>query len=176
MVPSSASTPSSGRAESTGPVPSPPDAVVLTVRKGARTLELRRGSLSQTFRIGLGFSPVGTKEREGDGKTPEGTYRVVYRNPGSRFHLSLALNYPNSVDAERGFAAGTITKAQRDAIVRADRRKGIPPWNSLLGGEIFIHGRGSGSDWTLGCIALDDRDMELLFDAVPPGSEVKILP
>ena len=72
-------------------------------------------------------------------KTPEGDYRVCLKNPTSRFHLSLGLNYPNAADAQVGLKEKRITRAQRDAIVAASKGRGCPPWDTQLGGEIFIH-------------------------------------
>ncbi len=114
--------------------------------------------------------------REGDGRTPEGTYYVCVKNPKSRFHLSLGISYPTPADAARGLRDRLITPAQHDAIVAAHRKRTTPPWNTALGGEIFIHGCGSSSDWTLGCVALDDDAMTELFDLVPIGTKIEIRP
>jgi L,D-peptidoglycan transpeptidase YkuD (ErfK/YbiS/YcfS/YnhG family) len=70
--------------------------------------------------------------------------------------------------------AGLITRAQRDRIVRAISRKERPPWDTALGGEIFLHGGGTGSDWTWGCVALANADIKELFDAIPLGTPVRI--
>lgn len=149
----------------------------ITVKKAERKLELHRdGKVVKQYRIGLGFNPVGTKEQQGDGKTPEGRYFICNKNPKSRFYLSLGINYPNANDAKRGLKQGLITKQQHDLIVSAEQRKTIPPWNTRLGGEIFIHGRGANSDWTLGCIALDDAEMKELYDMIPVGTPVIISP
>lgn len=149
----------------------------ILVEKAARRLILYRdGVESRRFRVGLGFSPVGAKGTQGDGKTPEGHYRICRKNPKSRFHLSLGLDYPNAADAEAGMKAGRIGRAERDSIVAASRGRGCPPWGTSLGGEIFIHGCGSSSDWTLGCIALDDPDMDLLYAECPVGTPVEIRP
>jgi murein L,D-transpeptidase YafK len=130
----------------------------------------------RTYRIGLGFNPKGHKHKEGDGRTPEGSYYICCKNPNSRYYLSLGLSYPNEQDAAKGLQDGRITGTQCRRIKNAIRRKATPPWNTPLGGEIFIHGRGSHRDWTLGCIALDDGDMRELFGAVPVGTPVTILP
>jgi murein L,D-transpeptidase YafK len=86
------------------------------------------------------------------------------------------LSYPNEEDAARGFGSGLISRADRDRIVSALRRRGVPPWNTRLGGEIFIHGHGSSNDWTLGCVALENEEMRELFFAVPKGTPVRIEP
>jgi murein L,D-transpeptidase YafK len=133
-------------------------------------------NLLRTYTVGLGFSPAGDKERQGDGRTPEGDFYVCSKNDRSRYYLSLGLSYPNEEDAERGLGAGLISRAERDRIISALRRRGVPPWNTGLGGEIFIHGHGSSSDWTLGCVALENEEMRELFFAVPKGTPVRIEP
>ena len=149
----------------------------IVVYKAKRQLELYDGvDLLRTYRIGLGFSPVGDKEREGDGRTPEGDFYVFVKNPRSAYHLSLGISYPTIEDAERGLRDRLISKAQHDDIVKAINNKKAPPQNTPLGGLIYIHGNGSKSDWTLGCIALENADIQELFDAVEVGTPVKILP
>lgn len=154
-----------------------PEALSILVLKAERRLEVHRGAqVVKTYRIGLGHTPTGTKRRQGDGRTPEGTFYVCVKNPRSRFHLSLGLSYPTPADAARGLREGLITQAQHDAILAAHRKHVSPPWNTALGGEIFIHGNGSGSDWTLGCIALEDADMDALYALVANGTPVEIRP
>jgi murein L,D-transpeptidase YafK len=149
----------------------------IVIRKSARVLLLYAGgAIVRTYRVGLGGSPVGDKEREGDGRTPEGQFYITNRNPKSRYTLSLGLSYPNREDAERGLRDRLITREQHDDIVRAIEAGKRPPWDTALGGEIFIHGRGSGSDWTLGCVALDDDDIRELYEVVPVGTPVTIEP
>jgi murein L,D-transpeptidase YafK len=149
----------------------------IVILKGARRLELYAdGKVVKTYRVGLGSNPTGTKLRQGDGRTPEGTFYVCVKNPQSKFHRSLGLSYPAPADAARGLAEKLITRAQRDAIVQAHQKHTTPPWNTALGGEVFIHGCGSGSDWTLGCIALDDADMTGLFATIVTGTSVEIRP
>jgi len=149
----------------------------LTIKKSARSLELAsNGKLLKTYKIALGFTPVGAKQRQGDGKTPEGTYYICNKNPKSKFYLSLAISYPNELDAKDGLAGGLIDRHQYNLIVNAQKRKGIPPWNTALGGEIFIHGEGASRDWTFGCIALDNPDIKELYDRIPVGTPVTILP
>lgn len=149
----------------------------IEISKGARELRIYTASGSvDSFPVGLGFEPMADKRRQGDGATPEGDYVVCIKNPHSRYYLSLGLNYPSASDAERALSDGRITEEQRAAIVRAEESGVCPPWNTPLGGEIFIHGRGAASDWTLGCVALEDPAMRALFDATEVGVEVKILP
>lgn len=149
----------------------------MVIEKGARRLSLYDGEeLMATYPIGLGFRPLGTKRLEGDGATPEGHYAICIKNPQSRYYLSLGLDYPNRDDAERGLEDGRISAAEARAITRALESGACPPWNTALGGEIFIHGRGSSTDWTLGCVALDDAAMKVLFQGVGVGTPVDILP
>ena len=124
--------------------------------------------------MGLGLSPVEDKVKEGDRRTPEGNFYVFVKNEKSAFYLSLGLSYPNIEDAERGLRDGLINRAQYNQIVQAIRGKTAPPQNTPLGGLIYIHGNGSQTDWTWGCVALDDNDIRELFDAVPKGTEVVI--
>ena len=157
--------------------PATEPALSLIVLKAERRLEVRHGEQTvKTYRIGLGNTPTGTKQRQGDGRTPEGTFYVCVKNPKSRFHLSLGLSYPTPADAARGLREGLITQAEHDAVLAAHRNHTTPPWNTALGGEIFIHGNGSGSDWTLGCVALDDVDMTELYALVGKGTPVEIHP
>jgi murein L,D-transpeptidase YafK len=148
----------------------------IVVRKSERVLEVYDGSrLVKTLSMVLGFSPELDKEVEGDGRTPEGEFYVFTKNPKSRFHLSLGLSYPAPDDAERGFAGGLISQEARDLILKAAGEKGMPPQKTALGGEIYIHGGGTASDWTDGCIALENEEMTELFTAVPIGTKVIIL-
>jgi murein L,D-transpeptidase YafK len=149
----------------------------IIVYKKERKLELYSGEkLLKTYRVGLGFNPVPDKQREGDGATPEGDFYVFVKNNKSAYYLSLGVSYPNVEDAERGLRDRLITKTQYDAIVDAHRRKVAPPQYTKLGGLIYIHGHGAGSDWTLGCVALENEHMKELFDAVSVGTPVKIKP
>lgn len=159
------------------PLPLPLRNPEIHVFKERRQLELISGGrVVRTYRLGLGSSPMGHKRRQGDRRTPEGRYFICNKNSRSQFYLSLQINYPNEQDAVGGLADGVITVAQHDRIVQASRQRRIPPAETRLGGEIFIHGRGSGSDWTWGCIALDDPEMKELFDAIPIGTPVVIEP
>ncbi len=149
----------------------------IVVYKRERKLEFYSDqTLLRTYRVGLGFSPVADKTREGDGATPEGEFYVFVKNNKSAYYLSLGVSYPNAEDAERGLRDGLITKAQHDAILAAIRKKTAPPQYTKLGGLIYIHGNGAGRDWTLGCVALENEDMKELFDAVSVGTPVTIKP
>lgn len=109
------------------------------------------------YAIALGGDPVGAKQFEGDGRTPEGLYFIDGRNPNSAYHLSLRISYPNANDI---------------AYAQAHGRK--------PGGDIFIHGRGGRdyrrSDWTAGCVAVTDREIEDIFAMVRVGTPVFIYP
>jgi murein L,D-transpeptidase YafK len=149
----------------------------IVVEKGARRLKLYAGGeLVRVRRVVLGFAPEGDKEKQGDGRTPEGEFYVCMKNERSKFYLSLGLSYPNEEDAERGLGAGLITRAQHKTIVGAVRAGRCPPWNTALGGEIFIHGGGTASDWTWGCVALENEEVKELFDSVSAGTPVRIEP
>ena len=149
----------------------------IVVYKSERKLEFYSDkTLLRTYRVGLGFSPVADKVREGDGATPEGEFYVFVKNNKSAYYLSLGVSYPNVEDAERGLRDGLIARRQYDAIVEAHRKKIGPPQYTKLGGLIYIHGNGAKSDWTWGCVALENADMKELFDSVEVGTPVTILP
>jgi murein L,D-transpeptidase YafK len=149
----------------------------IVIRKKDRRLDLFDGeTLIKTYPIALGFAPVGDKEREGDGKTPEGEFYVHFKNERSKFYLSIGVSYPNVEAAKRGLTAKLITKKEHDAIVEAINSRKSPPQKTMLGSEIFIHGGGSATDWTQGCAALSNADIKELFDAIPLGTQVEIKP
>jgi murein L,D-transpeptidase YafK len=149
----------------------------ILVRKKERRLTLYSGGEAvREFPVALGFSPEGDKARQGDGRTPEGAFYVCVKNERSAFHLSLGLSYPNAEDAERGLRDELITRRQYERIVSAIKNRRRPPWDTRLGGEIFIHGHGSTGDWTWGCVALENEAVKELFDAVLMGTTVIIEP
>ena len=149
----------------------------IVVWKGARKVELfSDDKLLRTYKAGLGFSPVADKVREGDGATPEGEFYVFVKNNRSAYYLSLGVSYPNVEDADRGLRDGLINRAQHRAITEAIRKKTAPPQYTKLGGLIYIHGNGARSDWTWGCVALENEDMKELFDAATVGTPVTIHP
>ena len=105
------------------------------------------------------------------------------KRPSDRFRWFLALNYPSSGDADRAFKAGLISADTWADIWLADKRGERPPWSTALGGFVGIHGTGAGgrkgqlrliSDWTDGCIALSDRDIDELYQVIPVGTTVEI--
>jgi murein L,D-transpeptidase YafK len=149
----------------------------IVIYKSKRQLELYSdGAVVRTYRVGLGLNPVEDKQREGDRATPEGEFYVFIRNPKSAYYLSLGISYPNVEDAERGLRTGLITRAQHDQIVNAIKKKTAPPQYTSLGGLIYIHGNGAGSDWTWGCVALENEDIKELYHSVDIGTRVTIKP
>ncbi len=140
---------------------------VMTVFDGSKPVK--------SYRVISGANP-GDKEIEGDKRTPEGVFRVVLRNPKSRYVLSLGLDYPNVEDAERGLKAKLITPRQHKAIVEAISRGKQPPWNTPLGGEIMIHGAKGKRTGTLGCVSMADDAIRELYRRIGLGTKVEILP
>jgi murein L,D-transpeptidase YafK len=151
------------------------DSPRIVIDKTARRLELWSGDeLVKTFPIALGDEPGLDKVRQGDHRTPEGEFYVCTRNDRSRFHLFLGLSYPSLEDATRGLETRLISRREYDAIVSANRRRVRPPWDTGLGGEVGIHGGGTGSDWTWGCVALENSAIEELWAVFPIGTPVRI--
>ncbi|MFC3527060.1 murein L,D-transpeptidase family protein [Paracoccus mangrovi] len=142
------------------PISSPVDRIL--VEKSARRMTVwQKDGPPRSFRIALGFSPDGDKSREGDGRTPEGIFRIDRLNRQSGYHLSLGIDYPK--------------KRHRDAA----RRAGHSP-----GGDIMIHGQPNQipdgfkvkGDWTAGCIAVTNAEIEEIFAHAAIGTEVEIRP
>lgn len=150
-------------------------AAELLIHKEQRSLTYTDGKITREFPIRLGFTPTGPKLKQGDGKTPEGVYFITHKNPNSSFHLSLGISYPNRDDAREGLRTKLISRAEYAAIEKAIRLHRTPPQNTRLGGAIYIHGGGTQRDWTWGCIALSDADMDFLFEHVAAGDKVTIL-
>ena len=152
---------------------------VIEVWKAERKMRLRQGdSLLGEFRVALGQQPRYGKEVRGDGRTPVGHYYVAEKNAESRFHRFLGLSYPNAEDADRGYRSGLIDATQWADIFVANLRGDVPPWGTVLGGRVGIHGYGGRPyvpvDWTEGCIAVSDEDIEFVFDRAPIGTPVII--
>lgn len=158
------------------------DDPLIVVFKGARRLGLyRAGSLEPGACWPVALAPAapgqdlgGPKLRRGDRKTPEGWYLTADK-PASAYYHALWLYYPNAEDARRGLAAGRITAAEHDAIVSAARRGALPPQDTALGGQLLIHGGGAIVDWTLGCVALADADIDALRERLPASLRVQAL-
>ncbi len=148
---------------------------VIVVAKSERRLWLyESGSLAGCWSIALGFDPVGDKAREGDGRTPEGWYRTSDK-PWSAFDGAIAIHYPNRDDADRAVEQGTIGRRTRRRILEALREGKPPPQKTAMGGEVLIHGGGSRSDWTLGCVALTDADLAELRERLPRSKRADML-
>lgn len=136
-----------------------PEITHVVVDKGKRRMYLMHNDeVQKSYAVGLGFAPDGHKAKEGDGKTPEGEYWINRRNPNSKYHLSLGISYPNARDASQAAMAGQSP-----------------------GGEIFIHGRPKSVprrliDWTAGCIAISDREIEEAYAMVKNGTPIVIQP
>lgn len=155
------------------PLPQPQ----LRVFKRLHRVELwAAGRIVAKYSAGLGHRGLADKVREGDHLTPEGSFFVCSKNERSAFHLFLGISYPGPDAAQRGLREGRISAAEHRAIERADRQRTCPPWNTGLGGTVGLHGGCSGSDWTWGCIALENGAIEELWVACPVGTPVRIEP
>jgi murein L,D-transpeptidase YafK len=155
----------------------PPPAPRVVVRKAPRVLTLYSGETPlKEYRIALGREPAADKVREGDGRTPHGEFYVCTRLEKSRFRRFLGISYPDPDDARRGLESGLVTRAQHDAILRAHQRKRQPPWDTVLGGAVGIHGGGTSADWTLGCVAVENEAVDELFAVLPLGTPVRSWP
>ncbi len=141
-----------------------PKVDLVRVDKSERRMELLSGGkVLRQFSIALGDNPIGHKQQEGDERTPEGRYLLDYRKPDSAYHRSIHISYPDARDIESA------------------RQRGVSP-----GGAIMIHGQRNGwgwaaplmqrRDWTDGCIALSDADMDMVWELVGPGTAIEIVP
>ena len=136
----------------------------VVVQKAERRLILFRGDTELTaYDVALGRNPNGHKQREGDGRTPEGRYRIDWRNPQSRYHLSLHISYPAPADraraAERGEDPGGMIMIH-----------GLPNGLGALGAAGLVH------DWTEGCIAVTNEAIRDIWRRVADGTPIEILP
>ena len=137
-----------------------PPVTQIVVKKGERKMYLVSGKTAiKSYQINLGNQPIGDKQYEGDGKTPEGLYFIDRFNPNSRYHLSVGISYLNEADKARALAQGV-----------------------QVGSDIFIHGQGpegrvaTKRDWTVGCIAVTDAEVEDIYAMVPDGTPIMIYP
>ena len=161
--------------ENTKPLPQMENPRIV-IKKEKRELQVFDGErLIKTYAVVLGSAPEGDKKEEGDGKTPEGEFYIFTKNEKSKFYLSLGVSYPNIEDAGRGLQGNLISLEEYDAIIKTINEKQMPPQNTKLGGEIYIHGGGTLTDWTAGCVALKNEEMKELFDAIPLGTAVQIM-
>lgn len=124
------------------------------------------------LRIALSRSWSGTKLQAGDGRTPEGRYRICSKAPDGPFGYWLGLDYPNRQDAWGGRQAGRVSWLELTRWAWFWRQE--PPQNTGLGGQVGLHGGGTRHDWTLGCIALSDQDIKYLYEHIEIGTVVEI--
>ncbi len=158
------------------PLPKPLKDARIIINKKKRILYLFSGdTLMRIYPVNLGPDPLRDKAKQGDGRTPEGKFFVCNKNPRSKYYKALGISYPSKEDALRGLKYGLITKAQYQAIVNAINRGQKPPWFTRLGGAVCIHGGGIGWDWTRGCIALRNADINELFQVVSVGTPIVIV-
>jgi murein L,D-transpeptidase YafK len=153
--------------------------LVIHVWKGRHEMVLQEGNrVIRRFHIALGKDPTASKAYRGDGRTPEGRYYVCEKRPRSRFRRFLGISYPNLDDAERAFAERLISANEWADIFFANLRQTTPPWSTAMGGRVGIHGYGGRKqlpvDWTQGCIAVSDADIDYLYNRVPLGTAVII--
>jgi murein L,D-transpeptidase YafK len=136
---------------------------VMLLKSERRLLLLRGETVLKSYRVALGRNPRGGKTRRGDGRTPEGHYQLDWRNPKSRFYRSIHVSYPNAADREHARARGV-----------------------LPGGDIMIHGLPNGLEaigtahsnwnWTEGCIAVTNAEMDEIWAVVDDGTAIEIRP
>lgn len=149
----------------------------IVIEKKQRLLRLMDGETELLrCRVALGREPLGHKQREGDGRTPEGSYTLCLVKEQGKWGRSLGLSYPNAADAAAALADGRIDENTCRAILTRLQAGQRPPWGTPLGGEIYIHEGGSKEDWTQGCIALDEADMDRLFPLWQQVGSVQIQP
>jgi murein L,D-transpeptidase YafK len=139
-------------------------ATLVVVEKQARRLTLLHdGDVLKTYNVALGSDPVGPKQQEGDGRTPEGRYKIDFKHPRSRFHLALRVSYPSDADRaraqQRGVAAGS------DIMIHG-QPNGLGPFGR------FVLGR----DWTDGCVAVANAQIEEIWAMVDLGTPIEIRP
>jgi murein L,D-transpeptidase YafK len=155
----------------------------LIIHKGERRLWAHcEGGAVVTLPVALGRGLAGPKRNQGDQRTPEGDYRLVGAAKSSRYYRFVAIDYPSTSDADRALAEAQITEADHARILDAHRRGLLPPFDTSLGGDIGFHGEGQRwrgesrhLDWTFGCIALSDVDLDFLIERAPPGTPIAIL-
>ncbi|MGH8447399.1 MAG: L,D-transpeptidase family protein [Solimonas sp.] len=141
----------------------PPVDLVRVVKSQHKLYLLSAGTVVASFDIALGGQPLGHKQQEGDGRTPEGRYVLDYKKADSGYYRAIHISYPDAADVARAQALG------------------VPP-----GGAVMIHGQKNGFgwasrltqrfDWTNGCVALRDEDMEIVWTRVAAGTPIELLP
>lgn len=169
------------------PAPPPPPCEKIfriEIRKRARELVAYcEGGDSRRTTAAMGREPKGHKVAQGDLRTPEGRYRIVGPLERNRFHGFIPIDYPSRADADAALADGRITRADHARIDDAHDRGVQPPADTPLGGDIGLHGEGTRwagdsqhLDWTYGCVAVPDAELDFLAERIEVGTEVMILP
>jgi len=156
----------------------------LVAHKAERSLEVFcAGGAVFTFVAAFGREPVGAKRAAGDERTPEGDYRIAGPARPGRFHRFLPIDYPSPADADRALAERRLSPADHRRILDAHARGKLPPQDTELGGLLGLHGEGARwrgeskqLDWTYGCIALADAELDFVAARVTLGTPVTILP
>ena len=162
------------------------DKISLLLSQSTHTLYVKKGRfILKSYKVALGSGGRGGKIREGDERTPIGEYRITEVRSSDRFHLFFRLNYPNIQDAKRALNEKLITREDYRDVLDAHIFGHQPPQNLVLGGAIGIHGIGveteerlkihQNIDWTQGCIALRNEEVEELSRYVSVGTEIKIV-
>lgn len=160
-----------------------PEPVRILVDTANSTLSVKRGTstLLTVPDVAIGRYGATAQKRRGDGMTPLGRYRVAWLKPNHGHHYFIGIDYPAVDDARRGHAAGLINEAQLRAIERAHRDGRVPPQDTPLGGQIGIHGIGQGDpevhanyNWTRGCVAVTDVQLDQLLPWIRLGTPVEI--
>lgn len=162
------------------------DDISLLLSRSTHTLYVKKGTfILKSYKVALGSGGRYGKLREGDGRTPMGKYKIMQIRDSDRFHLFMQLNYPNIQDAKRALVEREITQSEYRSVLDAHIFGRQPPQNLVLGGAIGIHGIGQESeekvkihqniDWTEGCIALRNAEVEELLQYVSVGTEIHIV-
>lgn len=157
----------------------------LEISKERRHLQVKNGDIVvRQYQISSGRGGPGDKRHRGDDVTPVGVYRVIRLKEKSRFHYFMQINYPNIMDAWQGYRDGVISSRQLDTIIKAHKTRSAPPQNTPLGGFLGIHGIGTTTekklaihntgDWTNGCIALTNQEINELRQYVKIGTPIVI--
>ncbi len=162
------------------------EAVEIVLSRSQHKLMIKQnGKTLRSYKVALGSGGSLAKSREGDYKTPSGLYRVTNIRESDKFHLFIQLNYPNMADATKALRNRVISRQQYRDILNAHVYGLQPPQDTALGGAIGLHGIGletdekvqihQNIDWTRGCIALRNQEIEELSELVSAGTPVSIV-
>ncbi len=161
------------------------DNIELLISRSKHTLSVKQGDVTlSTFKVAFGSGGKKAKLKEGDHTTPKGAYLINKISDSESFHLFMLLNYPNMDDAKRALKDNLISRTQYRSILLAQIEGRLPPQNTALGGSIGIHGIGIETedkieihqylDWTKGCIAMRNDEVDTLRRYIAPGTKVII--